>query len=157
MMPVEPPVVDVCTSSDDACGAACRDGRTLWDNIGYPQIKNGGQEIASRAIQEEKPRWWPKKTATKSDTLVTTATARWGSAKKEITLKRAGELKTTSRMEKAACRRNDALKTPPSPQSSPPITIPAAPKLDLDSQRKLAGLKDSFVDFVTHTRLSNYD
>ncbi|OBT85141.1 hypothetical protein VE02_05626 [Pseudogymnoascus sp. 03VT05] len=78
-------------------------------------------------------------------------------AKKEITLKRPGELKTTSRMEKAACRRNDALKTPPSPPSSPPITIPAAPKLDLNSQRRLSGLKGSFVDFVTHNRLSNHN
>ena len=42
-VPVEPPVVDVRASSDDACGAACRDVRvpsnnTLWDHISRPQI-----------------------------------------------------------------------------------------------------------------------
>ncbi|KFZ23506.1 hypothetical protein V502_02013 [Pseudogymnoascus sp. VKM F-4520 (FW-2644)] len=78
-------------------------------------------------------------------------------AKKEITVKRPGELKTTSRMEMAACRRNNASNPPPSPPSSPPISIPAAPKLNLDPHRGLAGLKGSFVDFVTHIQLSNHN
>ncbi|KFY28052.1 hypothetical protein V491_00658 [Pseudogymnoascus sp. VKM F-3775] len=60
---------------------------------------------------------------------------------KDIRLKPPGELKTTARMEKAACRRNNASTTHLSPSSCPPISIPAAPKLDL---------KNTFVDFVTH-------